>query len=154
MILIYLVPQWRIQGEGWGRCNPPFGSFQTCLATHVYPFFIPKLLVWVIKRVSVQEDCTCSSSSLLNHPNARSIFDEDLHARNLLGLVPSIIVYQALQLDDEVGGVLSWEKDIPFPKSLGNEVLGWKTLWQSTDRELAMKMLSQTSIVFWSLPTP
>ena len=65
----------------------------------------------------------------------------------------SIIVYQALQLDDEVGGVLSWEKDIPFPKSLGNEVLGWKTLSQSTDRELAMKMRSQTSIVFWSLPT-
>ena len=62
----------------------------------------------------------------------------------------SIIVYQALQLDDEVGGMLFWEKDIPFPKSLGNEVLGWKTLWQSTDRELAMKMLSQTSIVFWS----
>ena len=61
----------------------------------------------------------------------------------------SIIVYQALQLDDEVGGVLSWEKDIPFPKFLGNEVLGWKTLSQSLDRELAMKMRSQTSIVFW-----
>ena len=59
-----------------------------------------------------------------------------------------------MQLDDEVEGMLFWEKDIPFPKSFGNEVLGWKTLWQSTDRGLAMKMLSQTSIVFWSLPTP
>ena len=65
-----------------------------------------------------------------------------------------MIVYQALQLDDKVEGTPFWEKDIPFPKSLGNGVLGWKTLWQSTDRELAMKMLSQTSIVFWSLPTP
>ena len=101
---------------------------------------------------SLQEDCSYSSSWLLNHPNVRPIFDQDLHACNLLGLVESIIVYQALQLDDEVGGMLFWE--IPFPKSLGNEVLGWKTLWQSTDRELAMKMLSQTSIVFWSLPTP
>ena len=66
----------------------------------------------------------------------------------------SIIVYQALQLDDEVGGMLFWE--IPFPKSLGNEVLGWKTLWQSTDRELAMKMLSETSfrllVIAYTLP--
>ena len=72
----------------------------------------------------------------------------------MLGLVQSIIVYQALQLDDEVGGMLFWE--IPFPKSLGNEVLGWKTLWQSTDRELAMKMLSETSfrllVIAYTLP--
>ena len=142
-------------GEGLRGLAPPLlGSFQTFLATHVYPFFIPKIIVWVIIWVSVQEDCSCSSSWLLNHPNARSIFDEDLHARNLLGLLQSIIVYQALQLDDEVEGMLFCEKDIPFPKSLGNEVLGWKTLWQSTDRWLAMKMLSQTSMVFWSLPTP
>ena len=54
-------------------------------------------------------------------------FDKDLHARNLLDLLQSIIVYQALQLDDEVEGMLFCVKDIPFPKSLGNEVLGWKT---------------------------
>ena len=40
--------------------------------------------------------------------------DEDRHARHLLCLVPSIIVNKALQLDDEVEGVLFWEKDIPF----------------------------------------
>ena len=40
--------------------------------------------------------------------------DEDRHARHLLSLVPSIIVNKALQLDDEVEGVLFWEKDIPF----------------------------------------
>ena len=56
-------------------------------------------------------------------PNARSIFDEDRHAR------------KALQLDDEVS-MLFWEKDNPFPKALGNEVLRWKTLWLSIDREL------------------
>ena len=115
-------------GEGLrGLATPPLGSFQTFLATHVYPFFIPQIIVWVMIWVSVQEDCSCSSSWLLNHPNARSIFDEDLHARNLLGLLQSIIVYQALQLDDEVEGMLFCVKDIPFPKSLGNEVLGWKT---------------------------
>ena len=55
--------------------------------------------------------------------------DEDRHARHLLSLVPSIIVNKALQLDDEVEGMLFWEKDNPFPKSLGIEVLRWKTLW-------------------------
>ena len=55
--------------------------------------------------------------------------DEDRHARHLLCLVPSIIVNKALQLDDEVEGMLFWEKDNPFPKSLGIEVLRWKTLW-------------------------
>ena len=45
--------------------------------------------------------------------------DKDRHARNLLCLVPWII-NKALHLDDEVEGMLFWEKDIPFLKSLGN----------------------------------
>ena len=63
--------------------------------------------------------------------------DEDHHARHLLCLVPSIIDSKAMHLDDEVEGMLVWEKDIPFVKSLGNEESRWKTLWQSTDRKLA-----------------
>ena len=63
--------------------------------------------------------------------------DEDHHARHLLCLVPSIIDSKAMHLDDEVEDMLVWEKDIPFVKSLGNEESRWKTLWQSTDRELA-----------------
>ena len=47
--------------------------------------------------------------------------DEDRQARRLLCVVPSIIANKALQLDDEVEGMLFWEKDhIPFLKSLGN----------------------------------
>ena len=58
-----------------------------------------------------------------------------------------------------------WVKDISFPKSLGNEVSIWKTLWQSTDRELP-KNLSlivigdcdedafPTSIALWSFAAP
>ena len=46
--------------------------------------------------------------------------DEDRHARHLLCVVPSTIVNKALQLDDEVEGMLFREKDIPFLKSLGN----------------------------------
>ena len=49
--------------------------------------------------------------------------DEDRHARHLLCLVPSIMVNKALQLDDVVEGMLFCEEDIPFLKSLGNEVL-------------------------------
>ena len=33
------------------------------------------------------------------------------------------------------------EKDNPFPKSLGNEVLRWQTLWQPTDIELPDNLL-------------
>ena len=77
--------------------------------------------------------------------------------------MPSIIVNKALQLDVEVAGILFWEKDIPFSKSFRNEVLRWKTLWQSTDRELPNNLLLalrtcdedasyQTSIAFRSLP--
>ena len=72
--------------------------------------------------------------------NAGSSFDEVRHARNFLCLVPSIIVNKALQLDDEVEGMLFWEKDNPFPKSFGN-VLRWKTLWQSADGELLINSL-------------
>ena len=48
--------------------------------------------------------------------------DEDRQARQLRDcVVPSIIANKALQLDDEVEGMLFWEKDhIPFLKSLGN----------------------------------
>ena len=55
--------------------------------------------------------------------------------------MPSIIVNKALQLDDEVEGMLFWEKDNTLPKPLGNEVLRWQILWQSTDRELLKNVL-------------
>ena len=46
--------------------------------------------------------------------------DEDRQARHLLYVVPSIKVNKALQPDDEVEGMLFWEKNISFLKSLGN----------------------------------
>ena len=45
-------------------------------------------------------------------------------------------------MDDELEGMLLFsEKDIPFPKSLWNEVRMWKTLWQSKDWELPNNLL-------------
>ena len=61
--------------------------------------------------------------------------DEDRHASHLLFLMLTIIVNKTLQLDDELEGMLFWEKDTPFLKSIGNEIRRWKTLWQPTDRE-------------------
>ena len=99
-------------------------SFQTCLITHVYPFFHTK------KNITSYN----ISSSLIDHYKKIvaiplldfSIMqmqdfdsDGDHHARHLPCLVPSIIVNRALQLD-RVKGMLFWEKDIPFLKSLGN----------------------------------
>ena len=46
--------------------------------------------------------------------------DKDRQARHLLCVVPSIIVNEALRLDDEVESIPFWEKDIPFLKSLRN----------------------------------
>ena len=99
-----------------GVATSPLESFQTCLVTHVYPFFHTKnnITSYII------------SSSLIDHykkivaiPLLDSSIIQMQDARHLPCLVPSIIVNRALQLD-RVKGMLLWEKDIPFLKSLGN----------------------------------
>ena len=62
--------------------------------------------------------------------------DEDRHARHLLYLVPSIIFNNTLELSEATEGMLFWENDLPFPKSLGNELRRWQTMWQSAAKEL------------------
>ena len=133
--LTNLTPdQRRIQGEGWGGGNPPFGNFSNLSGYPCLSLFHTKTNILSYNMSSspieyhVQEDCNYFSSWLLNHPNTRSIFWPI--ATPAIGcLVPSIIVNKALQLDDEVGGMLFSEKDISFLKSLGNEVRRWKRLW-------------------------
>jgi len=89
--------------------------------------------------------------------------DEDRHARHLLYLVPSIIVKNTLELSEVIEGMLFWENDLPFPKSLGNELRRWRIkrcgsqqrrnfqaiFYQHLAR--VTRMLFQTSIVFCSL---
>jgi len=67
--------------------------------------------------------------------------DEDRHARHLLYLVPSIVVKNTLELSEATEGMLFWENDLPFPKSLGNELRRWQTMWQSTEKELPSNLL-------------
>lgn len=67
--------------------------------------------------------------------------DEDRHARHLLYLVPSIIVNNTQELSEAAKGMLFWENDLPFPKSLGNELRRWQTMWQSAEKELPNNLL-------------
>ena len=67
--------------------------------------------------------------------------DVDRHARHLLYLVPSIIVNNTLELSEATEGMLFWEIDLPFPKSLGNELRRWQTMWQSAEKELPSNLL-------------
>ena len=97
--------------------------------SHVYPFFIPKIMSYNISFSAIDhyKMAVARSSLLPNHPNARWIFDEDRHARNLLCLLSSIMVNKALQLDDEVEGMLlTGRKTIHFPNPLGMRYLDGK----------------------------
>ena len=67
--------------------------------------------------------------------------DEDRHARHLLYLVPSIIVNNTLELSKATEGMMFWESDLPFPKSLGNELRRWQIMWQSAEKELPSNLL-------------
>ena len=66
---------------------------------------------------------------------------EDRHARHLLYLVPSIIVNNSQELSEAAKGMLFWENGLPFPKSLGNELRRWQTMWQSAEKELPNNLL-------------
>ena len=116
--------QRRIQGEGWGGCNRPFGKFSNLSG-------YPCLSLFQTKNSIISYNISSSSIDNYKKPVAIPLLDflitqmqdrfsdKDRHARNLLCLVPWII-NKALHLDDEVEGMLFWEKDIPFLKSLGN----------------------------------
>ena len=67
--------------------------------------------------------------------------NEDRHARHLLHLVPSIIVNNTLELSKATEGMMFWENDLPFPKSLGNELRIWQIMRQSAEKELPSNLL-------------
>ena len=67
--------------------------------------------------------------------------NEDRHARHLLHLGPSIIVNNTLELSKATEGMMFWENDLPFPKSLGNELRIWQIMRQSAEKELPSNLL-------------
>ena len=67
--------------------------------------------------------------------------DEYCHARHLHYLVPSIIINNTLKVSEATEGMLFWENDLPFPKSLGNKLRRWQIMWQSAEKELPSNLL-------------
>lgn len=65
-----------------------------------------------------------------------------------LCLVPSIIANKAGSFMGKWKACCTGEY-ISFPKSLGNKLHKWKTLWQSTDRELPHNLLLSTWCLQW-----
>ena len=117
--------QRRIQGEGWGGCNRPFGKFSNLSGYPCQSLFHTKNNIKSYNVRSSQIDhykktvAILLLDSLIIQMQDR-FSDEDRQACHVLCVVPSITVNKAEQLDDEVEGMLFWEKHIPFPKSLGN----------------------------------
>ena len=115
-----------IQGEGWGGCNPPFGKFSNLSGYPCLSLFNAKNNIISYNVSSSQIDCYKNTVAIplldsLIMQMQRRFSDEDRQARHLLCVVPSIIANKAQQLDDEVEGMLSWEKKhFPFLKFLGN----------------------------------
>ena len=104
------------RGRVGGDAPLPLGSFQTCLAAHVYPSFIITNNIISYNARSSQIDHYKKTviipllDSLIVQTQDR-FSDEDRHARHLLCVVPSLIVNKVLQLDDEVEGMLLWENE-------------------------------------------
>ena len=72
--------------------------------------------------------------------------DEGRHASNLLCLVPSILLNSGMKPVDKLEGMLHWEKDLPFPKSLRNELIRWQCLWERRNGESQLTEVCKSDI--------
>ena len=115
-----------IKGGSRGRVEgvaTPFGKFSNLSGYPCLPFFHTQnnILSYNISSGPIDHYKKTVAIPLLDSliiQKQDRFSDEDRHVRHLLCLEPSIIVKKALQLDDEVEGMLFWEKDILFLKSL------------------------------------
>ena len=58
---------------------------------------------------------------------------KERHAGALLFLVPTVMLTRTEECQEHIEGMLYWERDLPFPKSLGSELRRWQALWQHKD---------------------
>ncbi len=72
--------------------------------------------------------------SLLGQMKER--FSEDQrHAQGLLRLLPSVIISENEPVDRMLESLQFYEGDLPFPRSLGNELRRWNALWHKKGTE-------------------
>ena len=76
--------------------------------------------------------------SLLLQLRERFNGDQD-NIQALLCLVPTLVVHSDVDPMEEVDGMLHWQTDLPFPKSLRSEVRGWQSVWQGKYQKMQEK---------------
>ena len=73
--------------------------------------------------------------SLLLQLRERFNGDQD-NIQAVLCLVPTLLVRSDVDPMERVDGMLHWQTDLPFSKSLGSEVKGWQSIWQGNYQEM------------------
>ena len=76
--------------------------------------------------------------SVINELNER-FSGEQCHAQGLLCLVPSVWLSTTMNPLDYIDDLMKWQGDLPFPKSLPNELRSWQYLWNGKQSELVSK---------------
>ena len=123
---MYTTPMAEVDpGGGWRGLQPPLWEvLKLVWLSMSIPFSCPKNII----SYDVSSSQIDRYKKTVAFPPLDSLIiqmqgrfsDEDRQSRHLLCVVPSIIVTEALRLDDEVESMPFREKDIPFLKSLGN----------------------------------
>ncbi len=57
----------------------------------------------------------------------------------LLCLVPTLLVHSDVDPMEGVDGMLHWQTDLPFTKSLRSEARGWQSVWQGKYQKMQEK---------------
>ena len=76
--------------------------------------------------------------SLLLQLRKRFNGDQD-NIQALLCLVPTHLVRSDVDPMEEVDGMMHWQTDLPFPKSIRSEVRRWQSVWQGKSQEMQEK---------------
>ena len=89
--------------------------------------------------------------SLLSQMKER-FSEEHCHALKLLFLIPSSICLSSNsgveKTDEAMESLLYWERDLPFPSSLQNELRRWQILWQNTSQQILQTEVEQIPNTF------
>ena len=169
--LLSALHQWRIQGEGWGGCNPHFGKFSNLSGYSCLSLFHTKhnIVSYNMGFSPIDHYKKTVAIPLLDSLIIQITIVWRRSPRPPCALSrASIIVNKALELDDEVEGMLFWEKDIPFlnplemryvdGKQSGSQQIYWELpnnllLAFGVGYEDAFRNISRLLVIACTLPT-
>ncbi|CAH3192484.1 unnamed protein product [Porites evermanni] len=99
------------------------------------------------EKLGIVEAIPRKTSIQRNRSNIPSSSPIDHYKKSVaIPLLDSLIIQMQDRFSDEdrhapAKGMLFWENDLPFPKSLGNELRRWQTMWQSAEKDLPNNLL-------------